>query len=191
VDGILLIGNDIPTLQKIKTWLGKCFSMIDLGESSYILGIMIYKDRSQRLLGLSQGTYIDKVLRRFDMHDSKKGFIPMSSGINLSKTQSPSTNEERDRMCDIPYASEIGSIMYVMLCTRPDVLYALSSTRRYQSNPGKDHCIVVKNILMYLGRTKDTFLIYGGQEELSIIGYTDASFQTDHDHFKSQSGYLF
>ena len=114
-------------------------------------------------------------MRRFNMHDSKKGFIPMSSGINLSKTQSPSTNEERDRMRDIPYASAIGSIMYAMLCTRPDVSYALSATSRYQSNPGNDHWIAVKNILKYLRRTKDTFLIYGGQEELSVIGYTDAS----------------
>lgn len=191
VDDILLIGNDIPTLQEIKTWLGKCFSMKDLGEASYILGIRIYRDRSQRLLGLSQGTYIDKVLRRFNMHDSKKGFIPMSSGLNLSKTQSPSTNDERDRMRDIPYASAIGSIMYAMICTRPDVSYALSATSRYQSNPGNDHWIAVKNILKYLRRTKDTFLIYGGQEELSVIGYTDASFQTDHDDFRSQSGYVF
>jgi len=124
--------------------------MKDLGEASYMLGIRIYRDKSQRLLGLSQGKYIDKVLRRFNMHDSKKGFIPMSSGINLSKTQSPSTNEERDQMCDIPYASAIGSIMYAMLCTRPEFLYALSATSRYQSNPGNDHWIAIKNILKYL-----------------------------------------
>ena len=158
MDDILVVGNDIPTLQGIKTWLWKCFSMKDLGEASYILGIRIYRDRSQRLLGLSQGTYIDKVLRRFNMHGSKKGFIPMSSGINLSKAQSPSTNEERERMRDIPYASAIGSIMYAMICTRPDVSYALSATSRYQSNPGNDHWIAVKNILQFLRRTKDTFL---------------------------------
>ncbi|XP_039688647.1 secreted RxLR effector protein 161-like [Medicago truncatula] len=94
-------------------------------------------------------------------------------------------------MRDIPYASAIGSIMYAMICTRPDVSYALSATSRYQSNPGNDHWIAVKNILKYLRRTKDTFLIYGGQEELSVIGYTDDSFQTDHDDFRSQSGYVF
>ncbi|XP_039682830.1 secreted RxLR effector protein 161-like [Medicago truncatula] len=94
-------------------------------------------------------------------------------------------------MRDIPYASAIGSIMYAMICTRPDVSYALSATSRYQSNPGNDHWIAVKNILKYLRRTKDTFLVYGGQEELSVIGYTDASFQTDHDDFRSQSGYVF
>jgi hypothetical protein len=112
VDDILLIGNDIPNLQQVKTWLGKCFSMKDLGEAAYILGIRIYRDRSQKLLGLSQSTYIDKVLRRFSMHESKKGFIPMQHGLFLSKTQSPSTKEERNHMNKIPYASAIGSIMY-------------------------------------------------------------------------------
>ena len=83
VDDILLIGNDVPTLQQVKSWLGKCFSMEDLGEAAYILGIIIYRDRSQKLLGLSQSTYIDKVLRCFNMHDSKKGFIPMQHGLCL------------------------------------------------------------------------------------------------------------
>ncbi|KAK2404463.1 secreted RxLR effector protein [Trifolium repens] len=191
VDDILLIGNDVPTLQQVKTWLGNCFSMKDLGEAAYILGIRIYRDRSRRLLGLSQSTYIDKVLKRFNMHDSKKGFIPMQHGICLSKTQCPSSKEERERMNEIPYASAIGSIMYAMLCTRPDVSYALSATSRYQSDPGESHWIAVKNILKYLRRTKETFLVYGGEEELSVVGYTDASFQTDKDDFRSQSGFVF
>ena len=73
------------------------------------------------------------------MQDSKRGFLPMSHGINLSKTQCPMTQDERDRMSKIPYASAIGSIMYAMLCTRPDVSYALSTTSRYQSDPGESH----------------------------------------------------
>ncbi|XP_045831284.1 secreted RxLR effector protein 161-like [Trifolium pratense] len=94
-------------------------------------------------------------------------------------------------MNEIPYASAIGSIMYAMLCTRPDVSYALSSTSRYQSDPGESHWIAVKNILKYLRRTKDSFLIFGNMEELAVVGYTDASFQTDKDDFRSQSGYVF
>jgi hypothetical protein len=192
VDDILLIGNDIPILQNVKAWLGKCFSMKDLGEAAYILGIKIYRDRSRKLLGLSQSTYIDKVLKRFSMQDSKRGFLPMSHGINLSKTQCPMTQDERDRMNKIPYASAIGSIMYAMLCTRPDVSYALSATSRYQSDPGECHWTAVKNILKYLRRTKDAFLLYGGQgDELVVNGYTDASFQTDIDDFRSQSGFVF
>ena len=77
VDDILLIGNDIPMLKAVKTSLKKSFSMKDLGEAAYILGIRIYRDRSKRLIGLSQDTYIDKILNRFNMQDSKKGFLPM------------------------------------------------------------------------------------------------------------------
>ncbi|KAK8700448.1 hypothetical protein V6N13_018844 [Hibiscus sabdariffa] len=191
VDDILIIGNDIPTLQSIKTWLSSCFSMKDLGEAAYILGVKIYRDRSRRLLGLSQSTYIDKVLKRFSMEESKIGFLPMRHGISLSKEMCPSTPQEKERMSQIPYASAIGSIMYPMICTRPDLSYALSMTSRYQANPGEGHWTAVKNILKYLRRTKDVFLVYGGEEELRIKGYTDASFQTDKDDSRSQSGFVF
>src|ERR1044072_6667098 len=90
-----------------------------------------------------------------------------------------------------PYASAIGSIMYAMVCTIPDVSFALSACSRYQSKPGLVHWAAVKNILKYLKRTKELFLVYGGDEELLAKGYTDASFMTDHDDFKSQSGYVF
>ena len=166
--------------------------MKDLGEAAYILGIKIYRDRSQRLLGLSQSGYIDKVLKRFSMQDSKRGFLPMSHVIKLSKSQCPTTKDERERIDKIPYASAIGSITYVMLYTRPDVSYALSMTSRFQSDPGECHWIAIKNILKYLRRTKDIFFIYGGQEgELVISGYTDVGFQSDLDDFRSLSGFVF
>ncbi|KAJ9542417.1 hypothetical protein OSB04_028923 [Centaurea solstitialis] len=192
VDDILLIGNDVPTLQSVKEWLSKCFQMKDLGEAAYILGIKIYRNRSKRLIGLSQSTYIDKVLKRFRMDESKKGFIPMQHGIVLSKTQCPVSSEDQDRMKSVPHASAIGSIMYAMLCTRPDVAYSVSVTSRYQQNPGEPHWVAVKNILKYLRRTKEMFLVFGGSEdEISVTGYSDASFQTDRDDFRSQSGYVF
>ncbi|KAK8538777.1 hypothetical protein V6N12_034485 [Hibiscus sabdariffa] len=154
VDDILIIGNDVPTLQSIKTWLSSCFSMKDLGEAAYILGVKIYSDRSRRLLGLSQITYIDKVLKCFSMEEFKRGFLPMRHGISLSKEMCPSMLQERERMSQIPYASAIGSIMYAMICTRPDLSYALSMTSRYQANPSEGHWTAVKNILKYLRRTK-------------------------------------
>ncbi|KAK8662696.1 hypothetical protein V6N13_024587 [Hibiscus sabdariffa] len=191
VDDILIIGNDIPTLQSVKAWLSSCFSMKDLGEAAYILGVKIYRNRSRRFLGLSQSTYIDKVLKRFNMEASKKGFLPMTHGISLSKEMCPSTSQERERMSQVPYASAIGSIMYAMIYTRPDLSYALSMTSRYQANPGEGHWVAVKNILKYLRRTKDVFLVYEGEGQLSIKGYTDASFQTDKDDSRSQSGFVF
>ncbi|KAJ9564284.1 hypothetical protein OSB04_000250 [Centaurea solstitialis] len=192
VDDILLIGNDVPTLQSVKSWLSKCFQMKDLGEAAYILSIKIYRNRSRRLIGLSQSTYIDKILKKFRMDESKKGFIPMQHGIVLSKTQCPVSSQDQDKMKSVPYASAIGSIMYAMLCTRPDVAYSVSVTSRYQQNLGEPHWVAVKNILKYLRRTKEMFLVFGGTEdEISVTGYSDASFQTDRDDFRSQSGYVF
>jgi hypothetical protein len=85
VDDILLIGNDIPMMDAVKSSLRKSFLMKDLGEAVYILGIQIYRDRSKRLIGLSKDAYIDKILNWFNMQDSKKGSLPMSHGITLSK----------------------------------------------------------------------------------------------------------
>ena len=115
----------------------------------------------------------------------------MSHGIHLSKSQCPTTTDERDRISKVSYASSIGSVMYAIISIRPDVSYALSVKRRYQSDPGKSHWSAVKNILKYLRRTKNVFLVYGGEEELVVTGYTGASFQTDKDDSKSQSGFLF
>ncbi|KAJ9542825.1 hypothetical protein OSB04_029331 [Centaurea solstitialis] len=128
VDDILLIGNDVPSLQTVKSWLSKCFQMKDLGEAAYILGIKIYRNRSKRLIELSQSTYIDKIPKKFRMDESKKGFIPMQHGIVLSKTQCPVSSQDQDKMKSVPYASAIGSIMYAMLCTRPDVAYSMANT---------------------------------------------------------------
>ena len=190
MDDILLIGNDIPMLQSVKVWLSKQFSMKDLGEASYILGIKIYRDRSRRMLGLSQSRYIDQVLKRFSMEGSKRGYLPIGHGIHLSKKMSPKTPEERNRMSSIPYASAVGSIMYAMLCTRPDVAYALGIASRFQADPREDHWKAVKNILKYLRRTKDIFLIYEGSD-LKLEAYSDSSFQSDLEDSKSILGYVF
>ena len=71
--------------------------MKDLGEAAYILGIKIYRDRSRRLIGLSQSTYLDKVLKEFKMEQAKKGFLPVLQGVRLSKTQCPTTAEDREK----------------------------------------------------------------------------------------------
>jgi hypothetical protein len=164
--------------------------MKDLGEAAYVLGIRIYRDRTKRVIGLSQSLYLEKVLKRFNMLDSKKGLLPVRHGIHLSKGMSPTTPKERELMAKVPYASAIGSLMYAMLCTRPDIAYAVSMTSRFQSDPGQEHWTAVKCILKYLRRTKDLVLVYGGGD-LKLDGYTDSSYQSDIDDSKSVSGYVF
>ena len=135
VNDILLVGNNTEFLDSTKGYLNKNFSMKDLGEAAYILGIKIYRDRSRHLIGLSQSTYLDNVLKKFKLDKEKKGFLPVLQGVKSSQTQCPTTAVDRDKVKVIPYASAICSIMYAMLCTRPDVCLAISIAGWYQSNP--------------------------------------------------------
>ncbi|TYK11833.1 putative Integrase core domain [Cucumis melo var. makuwa] len=139
VNDILLIGNDVGYLTNIKTWLAAQFQMKDLGEAQYVLGIQIIRDSKNKTLALSQATYIDKMLVRYSMQNSKKDLLPFRHGVHLSKEQCPKTPQEVEDMRRIPYASAMGSLMYAMLCTRPDICYAVGVVSRYQSNPGLDH----------------------------------------------------
>ncbi|GJV99904.1 retrotransposon protein, putative, ty1-copia subclass [Tanacetum coccineum] len=147
VDDIIIMENHIPSLQSVKTYLGKCFAMKDFGEAAFILRIKIYQDRSKRLIGLNQSAYMDKILRRFRMDTSKCGYIPMQERLDMNKTQGASTPGEAKRMQIIPYASAVGSIMYAVRCSRPDVAFAQNITSRFLQNLGELHWIAVKTIL--------------------------------------------
>ena len=125
VNDILLIGNSVKVLSDIKGYLKKQFDMKDLGEANYILGIKLLRDWKNKVLALSQTSYIDKIVTRFGMENSKRGLLPFRHGIHLSKEQSPKTPEEKELMSKKPYASAVGSLMYAMLCTRPDICYAV------------------------------------------------------------------
>ena len=113
--------------------------MKDLGEAAYILGIKIYRDRKRRLIGLSQSAYLDKIFKRYNMHNSNKGYQPMEVDHGLSHEKDASTPKEKEYMKRVPYTSAVGSIMYAVRCTRPDVAFSQNLVSRYQQNPGKAH----------------------------------------------------
>nr|GEW25602.1 hypothetical protein [Tanacetum cinerariifolium] len=193
VNDILLMGNNIPMIQDVKSYLGRSFAMKDLGEAAYILGIKIYRDRSKRLIGLCQKAYIKKILKRFYMENSKRGTIPMQKKLKLSKSKGASTPAEKQRMQNIPYASAVRYIMYAVRCTRLDVTFAQNMTSRFQQNLGEKHCTAVKYILKYLRNTKDMFLVYGGnmERELRVSYNTNAGYLTDAENLKTQTRYVF
>ncbi|GJR89098.1 reverse transcriptase domain-containing protein [Tanacetum coccineum] len=107
--------------------------MKDLGEAAFILGFKIYQDRSKRLIGLSQSAYMDKILKRFRMDTSKRGYIPMQERLNLNKTQGASTPEDVKRMQNVPYASAVGLIMYACMRTRSNSYNLFSPLRDPES----------------------------------------------------------
>ncbi|RVW83885.1 Retrovirus-related Pol polyprotein from transposon TNT 1-94 [Vitis vinifera] len=127
----------------------------------------IIRDKANGTLKLSQSEYVKKVLSRFNMNEAKPVSTPLGSHFKLSKEQSPKTEEERDHMSKVPYASTIGSLMYAMVCTRPDIAHAVGVVSRFMSRPGKQHWEAVKWILRYLKGSLDTCLCFTGGTAIS------------------------
>ncbi|CAA7022588.1 unnamed protein product [Microthlaspi erraticum] len=164
VDDILLAANDMGMLHDTKKYLSKNFEMKDMGEASYVIGIEIFRDRSQ---------------------------APIQKGDKFSKMQCPKNELERKEMERIPYASVVGSLNYVQTCTRPDITFAVGMLGRYQSNPGMDHWKAAKKVLRYLQGTKEHMLTFRRSNHLEIIGYSDSDYAGCVDSRKSTFGYLF
>ena len=153
-----------------KQWLSSVFEMKGMGEGRYVLEVEIVRDRPRKLLGLCQKAYIEKVLERFRMHYSKPVDTPVDKGLNLSLEQCPMTDDEKQKMSNVPYASVVGSLMYAILCTRPDICFAVDLVIRYQSNPGTVHWQAVKRIMRFLRGTIDLVLCYQGGDILVLTG---------------------
>ncbi|KAA0052858.1 gag/pol protein [Cucumis melo var. makuwa] len=124
------------------------------------------------------------------MQNSKKGLLPYRYEIHLSKEQSSKTPQEVKDMRNILYASVVGSLVYTMSFTRPDICYSVAMVSRYHSNLELHHCTTVRNILKYLRRAKYYMLMYGNKD-LILTGYTDSDLQSDKDARKSTSGSVF
>jgi len=110
----------------LKAQLSNEFEMKNLGAARKIFGMEIHRDRKADKLYLSQKKYLEKVLERFNMTDCKSVFTPLAAHFKLSSDSCPTSKEEIDKMSLVPYASALGSLMYAMVCTKPDLSYAVS-----------------------------------------------------------------
>jgi len=143
VDDVLVVGHDKNLINKLKKDLGSRFAMKILGPAQQILGMDIIRDRKERKLCLSQERYIEKVLDRFNMKDAKPVDTPLATHFKFSVDLCPCNDEEKEKMSKIRYASTVGSLMYAMVCTRPDIAHAVGVVSRFLTNLGK-HCQTVK-----------------------------------------------
>ncbi|GJT81275.1 hypothetical protein Tco_1055617 [Tanacetum coccineum] len=137
--------------------------------------------------------WLDKILKKFKMENSKHGSTQMQEKPDYRKSQGAQTPSEVKCMQNVPYALAIGYIMYAVRCTRPNVVFAQNICSRFQQNSGDIYWAAAKTILEYLRNTKDMVLVYGVKPEfaLKVNCYSDAGFQTDKNNNKSQSRYVF
>ncbi|KAL3821238.1 hypothetical protein ACJIZ3_007143 [Penstemon smallii] len=195
VDDMLIASKSSVEIAKLKAQLQNEFEMKDLGEAKKILGMEITRERSTGIVWLTQMQYLKNVLTRFGMDDSSKAVsTPLTPHFKLSADLSPSNDEERKYMAQVPYASLIGSLMYAMVCTRPDISQAVSMVSRYMHNPGKKHWEAAKWVLRYIKGTQNLGLRFEmNREEVGkfLIGYVDSDYAGDLDKRRSTTGYLF
>nr|GEV20988.1 retrovirus-related Pol polyprotein from transposon TNT 1-94 [Tanacetum cinerariifolium] len=150
VDDMLIVGKNVKRIAQLKRDLSKPFVMKDLGPAKQIIGIRIFCDRGAKKLHISQEQYIEKVLCRFNMGKAKLVSSPLTTNFKLIDKDCPSSKKNIEKMDRVSYASAVGSLMYVMVCTRPDSAHVVGVVSRILSNPGKMHWEAVKWIFRYL-----------------------------------------
>ena len=181
---ITVINDDI--IREIKADLMKIFKMKDLGELHWLLNLKIKWDRTSKSISFSQEAYIDKILNRCNLQDSKMHITPIDPNICLSKDQCFSTGEEKITMSKIPYRE---AIMWAAMATQPDIAFAVSLLSQFLKNPGEIHWKVVKRVMRYLSGMKNYKLTLGKNCD-SLLGYADVDWAS-RDHRHSISAYIF
>jgi len=189
VDDCTIAASAVSLIVDFKTRIAEHVEITNLGELHWLLGIEIKRDRTRHIIGLSQHSYIQSILRRYGFDDLKPVSIPMDVNVRLTSSQSPSTTAEHAQMRDVPYHEAVGSAMYATIGTRPDISFAVQTVSRFSTNPGPAHWDAVKKIFRYLKSTKDLWLTYGG-EKMDLKGYSDADGNMAKDRH-AISGYAF
>ena len=188
VDDLLIAGNDLVALQRVKADFARQFKMKDLGEAAEFLGMRIVRDRSKHSLHLTQSDYIDSVLERFRMSDSK----PVSTPMELpAKGHSLETPDPNDLPTDAPYRAAVGCLIWLMIGTRPDIGYAVGRLAQHNENPLESHWTAVKRVLRYLKSTRKTGLTYCSDQTLHPVGYCDSDWASCRESRKSTAGFVF
>ena len=164
------------------------FEMKDLGPAKKIFGIEISRHRANGRLWLSQEGYMEKVLEMYKMEQSKEVVTPLGAHMKFRYATKEQLRDDEDYMRTVPYANAVGSLMYSMICTRPDLAYPVGIVSRFMGNPIKDHWLGVKWITRYIRGSMKMKLCYRKGSEFVLKGYCDSDYAADCDKRRSISG---
>ncbi len=150
VDDLLIFSKEIKEIERVKKFSSQEFEMKDLGQLTYFLGIQVMRDRNKGTISLGQSKYIGEILNSFNMEDCKLVATPLEASSKLCKPLTTKTPEEIDAMKGVPYRELVGSLMYVMVATRPDLSNAVSIISQFMQDPSLEHWVAATRILRYL-----------------------------------------
>ncbi|SCZ88592.1 BZ3500_MvSof-1268-A1-R1_Chr10-2g03011 [Microbotryum saponariae] len=166
VDDLLFVGPDLSEIDRVLDELDRLYGVKRLGNAEYILGVQLIRQADG--IALSQRQYLLDVLARFGMADANKSVLPMQPGLQLKPCDTP------DPSFQTQYRSAIGSLMYAVVATRPDLAYPVSYLARFTNKAGSDHWAAVLQILRYIKGTLELGIVYKAKRD-SLVGYVGYS----------------
>ncbi len=184
VDDILIAAKDIKLVEETKTALLTSFEARDMGDAHIFVGYEIERDRGARRLKIVQRRMASELVTKYGLADGKTKTTPMSTATKLTSSKTDLLDKER-----FGYAELVGSLLYLSVCTRPDIAYAVGVLARFMSKPSTAHWLAAKAVVRYLAGTTDYGIVFGKEE--SLHGFCDADYGGDIDTRRSTTGYVF
>ena len=190
VDDLIIMANTMSKMEEVKAMLKKEYDMKDLGELHYCLAVEFQRQRVDRTITMCQSKFVAQVLKRFNMEGCKPVGTPLDVSHKMVKLSTEEFEKVRVEMQDVPYKEAVGSLMYAMVATRPDLAFPMSVVSQHMAKSGPLHWAGVKRIMRYLQGTLEAKLVLGGKS-LALKGYCDADWAGDASDRRSTTGYVF
>ena len=154
MDNMTATASNKAEMAKLKDELRKLFSLVDLGELKWLLGITVIHDHCAHTISLCQAAYIDSIAKHPHLKDACPATTPLDQHAILPKDLAPTSEDEKIWMKKIPYLTAVGSIMYAATTTCPDIAYAVQHLSQFNCNPGNSHQTTAQHVIQYLYATK-------------------------------------
>lgn len=185
VDDTIVASEKLEVVEAVKTDIGRCFKVRDLGEARVFLGMHIEWDGKGGIV-LSQRKYVDQLLQRYQMEGTKPRSTPLPAGYKYS------VEDESEVLSNATeFRSLVGGLNYLATNTRPDIAYALSVLSRFMSAPTKGIMTQALGVLRYLSGTRSLGILFGSSGDVSMLGYSDSDWAGDTITRRSTTGYLY
>ena len=194
VDDIFLLSKNLANINESKKTLGVGMKVKDLGVAQYLLGIELRRGKEGMEEGdifMVQEKYVHDILRQFEMVGCKPISTPLEPGVKLSVVNSPGDDLGKLEMERFPYRQVVGKLMYLAVCTRPDIGQAISELSRFNSNPGLKHWESAMKVLRHLSGTAAVGLMFKRGASKDLWGYVDALHTSCPDTRKGGAAYVF
>jgi hypothetical protein len=184
VDDILIAAPGEQRVATVKAHLAAKFDVRDLGAAKFFLGMELTRDRAAHTLKLTQKKLTGELVERYGLTSARIRNVPLGPGVKLTKEGKPLDTEQ------FSYSECVGSLLYLSVCTRPDIAQAVGALSRYVAAPTEEHWEAALGIVRYLAGTAEIGLVYG-QSDQTLEAFCDADYAGDVDTRRSTTAYIF